>query len=108
PTNGLDRGAEDPTLVRLGRSIAEPQVQAVYRAWAAAVDTILHPDWLGLACETNLVRAAAPPSLYAALGTLARSTADSLNAMHASRPSLPRPTLYSTVQVEVAWGRLGS
>jgi hypothetical protein len=72
------------------------------------VDTILHPDWLGLACETNLVRAAAPPSLYAALGTLARSTADSLNAMHASRPSLPRPTLYSTVQVEVAWGRLGS
>lgn len=107
PTNGLDRAAEDPALVRLGRSIAEPQVQAVYRAWAAAVDTILHPDWLGLACETNLVRAAAPPTLYAALGALARSTADSLNVMHALRPSLPRPKLYSTVQVEVAWGRLG-
>ena len=107
PTNGLDRAAEDPALVRLGRSIAEPQVQAVYRAWAAAVDTILHPDWLGLACETNLVRVAAPPALYAALGTLARSTAESLNVIHAPRPSLPPPNLYSTVQVEVAWGRLG-
>lgn len=107
PTNGLDRAAEDPALVRLGRSIAEPEVQAAYRAWAAAIDTIVHPDWLGLACETNLVRAAAPPSLYAALGTLARVTADSLNAMHARQTSLPRPVLYSTVQVEVAWGRLG-
>lgn len=107
PTNGLNRAAEDPTLVRLGRSIAEPQVRAAYRAWAAALDTIVHPDWLGLACETNLVRAAAPPSLYAALGTLARETADSLAALHARRPSLPRPVLYSSVQVEVAWGRLG-
>ncbi len=107
PTNGLNRGAEDPALVRLGRSISEPQVQAAYRAWAAAIDTIVHPDWLGLACETNLVRLAAPPSLYAALGTLARSTAESLSAMHSRRPSLPRPVLYSSVQVETAWGRLG-
>jgi len=106
-TNGLNRAAEDPVLVALGRSITEPQVQSLACAWIAAVDTILHPDWLGIASETNLVRAAAPPSLYSALRTLANSAADSLAALHARRPGLPRPVLYSSVQVEVAWGRLG-
>jgi hypothetical protein len=106
-TDGLDRAAEDPALVAAGRSIAEPEVQALARAWIAAVDTILHPDWLGIGSETNLVRLAAPPALYAALRSLAASAAESLAALHARRPSLPRPVLYSTVQVETAWGRLG-
>lgn len=106
-TNGLNRGAEDPALVAAGRSIAEPQVRSLAVAWITAVDTILHPDWLGFGCETNLVRAAAPPALYAALRDLCGQVADSLAALHALRPSLPRPVLYSTVQVETAWGRLG-
>lgn len=106
-TDGLNRAAEDPQLVAAGRSIAEPEVQALARAWITAVDTILHPDWLGIGSETNLVRLAAPPSLYSALKTLAGAAAESLNALHARRPSLPRPTIYSTVQVETAWGRLG-
>lgn len=106
-TNGLNRAAEDPALVNAGRSIAEPEVRALAIAWIAAVDTIIHPDWLGFGCETNLVRAAAPPTLYAALRTLCGLAADSLAALHARRPALPRPTLYSTVQVETAWGRLG-
>jgi hypothetical protein len=45
--------------------------------------------------------------LYAALVALARSAADSLAALHAARPALPRPVFYATVQVETAWGRLG-
>ena len=106
-TNGLNRGAEDPALVNAGRSIAEPQVRALAIAWITAVDTIIHPDWLGFGCETNLVRAAAPPTLYAALRALCGEIADSLTALHARRPSLPRPVVYSTVQVETAWGRLG-
>lgn len=106
-TNGLNRGAEDPALVAAGRSIAEPQVRSLAVAWITAVDTIIHPDWLGFGCETNLVRAAAPPALYAALRDLCGQAADSLAALHARRPSLPRPVLYSTVQVETAWGRLG-
>jgi hypothetical protein len=106
-TDGLNRAAEDPALVALGRSIAEPQVQSLARAWIAAVDTIVHPDWLGIGSETNLVRAAAPAALYAALRSLANSAADSLAALHARRPALPRPVLYSSVQVETAWGRLG-
>lgn len=106
-TNGLNRAAEDPALVNAGRSIAEPQVRAAAIAWITAVDTIIHPDWLGWGCETNLVRAAAPPTLYQALRALCVETADSLAALHARRPSLPRPTFYATVQVETAWGRLG-
>ncbi len=106
-TNGLDRAAEDPQLVAAGRSLAEPAIRALACAWVAAVDTIVHPDWLGIGCETNLVRAAAPPATYAALKTAANQAADSLAALHLARPSLPRPVLYSTVQVETAWGRLG-
>lgn len=106
-TNGLDRAAEDPQLVAAGRSLSEPAVRALVCAWVAAVDTILHPDWLGIGSETNLVRAAAPPSVYAALRMAANQAADSLSALHAARPTLRRPVLYSTVQVETAWGRLG-
>lgn len=106
-TNGLNRAAEDPKLVALGRSLSEPAVQAAACAWIAAVDTILHPDWLGIASETNLVRAAASPALYSALRATANSAAESLAALHARQPGLKRPVLYTSVQVEVAWGRLG-
>jgi hypothetical protein len=106
-TNGLDRSAEDPQLVAAGRSLSEPAVRALACAWIAAVDTIVHPDWLGIGSETNLVRLAAPAAVYAALRTAANEAADTLAALHAARPSLPQPVLYSSVQVETAWGRLG-
>ena len=62
-TDGLDRSDEAPALVAAGRSLAEPEVQALYRAYAVAVDSLLRPTRLGLAAETNLIRAAAPPAL---------------------------------------------
>jgi len=67
PTNGLDRSSDAAPLVAAGRSLKEPSVQALYRAYVTAMDTILKPDYLAIASETNLVRAAAPPDLYAAL-----------------------------------------
>ena len=42
-TNGLDRAAESAALVAAGRSITEPAVQRLYRDFAVAVDTLLHP-----------------------------------------------------------------
>src|SRR5262252_5591020 len=57
-TNGLDRASESAALVAAGRSIAEPAVQRLYRDFAVAVDTLLHPTYFGLAAETNLIRAA--------------------------------------------------
>lgn len=40
-TDGLNRSAEAPELVQLGRSIGEPAVQQVYRQFLIALATIL-------------------------------------------------------------------
>ena len=99
-TDGLARDREAPELVALGRSIAEPAVQAVYYEYVMAIDSILHPDYLGLAMETNLVRAIAPAAVYAAVRTIANAAATRLT----QRPTTAR--LFVSVQVETAWGRL--
>ena len=102
PTDGLNRAAEAPALVAAGRSLSEPAVQALYRAYAVAVDSMLRPTRLGLAAETNLIRAAAPAPLYAAVVAAANGAAADVRARNAT------VRLYVSVQVEVAWNRLGS
>jgi hypothetical protein len=98
-TNGLDRRSEDPTLVAMGRSLTEPAVQQAYRAYALAVANVLQPSHLGLAAETNLIRAVAPRAVYDAVVASANAAADDLRAAGFTAP------LYVSVQVEVAWGR---
>lgn len=100
-TNGLAREQEAEALVALGRSITEPEVQAVHRDWVVAVAEVLEPDHLGLAAETNLVRLAAPAAVYDALAAMAGASAAAVRALPTP------PELYVSVQVEVAWGRLG-
>ena len=100
-TDGLNRAAEAPELVSLGRSIADTAVQRLYREWVYAVATKIHPDYLGLAAETNLIEALAPDSVYQALVTMTNAVAAQINA--ASVPT----QLFVSVQVETAWGRLG-
>lgn len=99
-TNGLDRSSDHPALVAKGRSLTEPAVQQVYRAYAVAMDTLLRPTYLGLAPETNLIRAAAPAPLYAAVRQAANDAAADVRAVD------PNVRLYVSVQVETAWGRL--
>jgi hypothetical protein len=99
PTNGLDRSADSAPLVAAGRSLTEPAVRALYRDWCVALDTLIRPDYLGIASETNLVRLAAPAALYDAVVLAAESTAIAVRAADA------RVKLFSTVQVETAWGR---
>ena len=101
-TNGLDRAAEAPALVKLGRSISEPAVQRVYREFAVAFDSIVHPTWLALAMETNLIRVLAPPKVYSALVAMINATAQQARAAGSTT------TLMVSVQVETAWGRLPS
>jgi hypothetical protein len=101
PTNGLDRSSESPPLVAAGRSLTEPAVQQLYRAYVTAMDTILHPDYLSFASETNLVRATAPPTLYSALVQVANDAAADVRAVD------PTVKLFASVQVETAWGALG-
>lgn len=101
PTDGLARDQESPALRERGRSIAEPEIQALYVAWVEAVVALLQPDWLALAAETNLIRLAAPASTYAGLVAMTDSAARRIGSMPET------PTLMVSVQVETAWGRLG-
>lgn len=98
-TNGLDRSQEPPQLVALGRSITDPEVQQVYRAYVLAIAQVLQPDYVGLNAETNLVRLQASPPVYAASVQAANAAAADLVAAGISLP------LMISVQVEVAWGK---
>jgi hypothetical protein len=100
PTNGLDRSAESAALVAAGRSLSEPAVQALYRDYATAMDTLIHPDYIGIASETNLIRAIAPSNVYDAVVAAAGAAATSIAAHDAV------VKIYTTVQVETAWGKL--
>lgn len=100
--DGLARDQEAPQLRKLGRSLAESEVQAVWLAYVTAVARLLKPDWLCLGAETNLVRQIAPQSLYAAVRKTANDTAAALRSLNLSTP----PRLLASVQVECAWGRL--
>ena len=102
-TNGLARESEAAALVTARRSITEPAIQRLYRSFVIAVVEKLRPDYLGLAAETNLVRAIAPGRVYEAL---VRMTIDAAAEVRAS-PSGKTLPLYISVQVETAWGRLG-
>jgi hypothetical protein len=100
-TDGLNRAAEAPELVTLGRSVTDTAVQRLYREWVYAVATKIQPEYLGLVAETNLIKALAPDSVYQALKTMANAVAAQINA--AGVPT----KLFVSVQVETAWGRLG-
>src|SRR5450432_1771903 len=100
-TNGIDRTAESAALVALGRSITEDTVQKLYRRFVVSVARLAAPQYLGLASETNLIRLASSPAVYAAV---VRMTNDAASDLHTAGSGIP---LYVSVQVDVAWGRLG-
>ena len=102
-TNGLGRESESPVLVAAHRSIAEPAVQRLYRDYVRALVDMLHPDYLGLAAETNLIRVLAPRPVYNAV---VRMASDAAADIRRSRSATALP-LYASVQVETAWGKLG-
>lgn len=99
-TDGLSRDKEHPDLVALGRSITEPAIRALFREVAIAADTILHPDHLGLAMETNMIRALAPSAVYDAMVVMVNDAATALKGRGTTAK------LFTSVQVETAWGKL--
>lgn len=98
-TDGLNRAAESPALVAAGRSITDTAIQRLYRAYVTAIDTMLRPSYLALAMETNLIRAAAPDSIYRAVVAMANAAATERLAGNTTAK------LMVTIQVETAWGR---
>ena len=99
-TNGLARDREAPELVAAGRSITEPAIQRLYRDYVVAINDVVRPTHIGLAAETNLIRAAAPRAVYDAI---VRMTMDAVADLRARGVTTP---VYVSVQVETAWGRL--
>jgi hypothetical protein len=99
PANGLNRAGEANPLVAAGRSITEPAIQQLYRDYAVAIDTLIRPDVFGVVLETNLIRAASPAPLYAAVRQVANDAAAAIRAHD------PTVKLSASVQVETAWGR---
>jgi hypothetical protein len=63
----LARDREAPELVAAGRSITEPAIQRLYRDYVVAIVDVVRPTHIGLAAETNLIRAAAPRAVYDAV-----------------------------------------
>lgn len=92
------RDREAPELLRIGRSITEAKVQDRYRDFVVSLDSILEPEYIGLASEVNLTRAVGSPELYQALTKLVSMTARALR----ERSSGAR--LLVSAQVETAWG----
>lgn len=99
-TNPIDRTAESPALVMAGHSLTQDSVQLAYRRYIVSLATVAAPSYLGLASETNLIRAAAPAGVYAAVVQMTNDAARDV------RDAQSFTTLYVSVQVEVAWGLL--
>jgi hypothetical protein len=99
PENGLARQRDSDPLTAMGKSIAQPNIQQVYERFVVAMDSILHPDHLGLALETNLIRLVAPDSIYQGVKQAVNTAAARVKAIDTKTP------LSVSVQAEVAWGR---
>lgn len=100
PQNGLDRTTDALDLQAAGKSIADADMQILYQKFTLAMDSILKPDHLGLALETNLIRDAAPAEIYNGVKAAANATAQAVRAKNATVP------LSISVQADHAWGKL--
>lgn len=100
PQNGLNRTSDSYPLVAKGKSIAQADVQKLYRRFAVVMDSMLKPDHMGLAMETNLIRALASPSIYTGVKEAANAAAVDVRKEDAT------VKLSVSVQADVAWGNL--
>ncbi len=102
PANGLDRSANSDKLKALGKSITQADVQQAYRHFCVVMDSILHPEHMGLALETNLIRGLSPDSIYQAVKAAANGAAQDISAFDAA------VKLSVSVQADWAWGKLNN
>jgi len=100
PQNGLDRTSEANALVKRGLSIADTEVRQKYQHFVIVMDSMLMPDHLGLALETNLIRDAAGASMYEGVKKAVNETAAKLRAANT------KAKLSISVQAEHAWAGL--
>lgn len=102
PENGLNRTSDANALVAAGKSISQSDVQSIYKRFAFVMDSMLQPDHLGLALETNLIRDAAPDSVYQGIKKSVNEAATEIRAFD------NKVALSISIQVDWAWGKLGN
>lgn len=102
PVNGLDRTADASDLAALGKSISQPQVQQLYSRFVFAMDSILKPDHLGLALETNAIRGTASNAIYQGVKNAANNAASVISAFD------KHVKLSVSIQADYAWGLLNA
>lgn len=100
PQNGLDRASDALELVDVGKSIAQPEIQDIYKRFVVVMDSVLKPEHLGLALETNLIRTISTPAIYIGVRQAANDVAEELRVRNTDAK------LSVSVQVDHAWGRL--
>jgi hypothetical protein len=96
----LDRTSDAVELKKMGKTIADAEVQQRYQLFVLAMDSMLKPTHIGLAMETNLIRLAAPSSIYQGVKIAANGAAQALK----QRKSTAKISV--SVQAETAWGKL--
>lgn len=100
PVNGLNRASDALALVNRGKSIAQKDVQSVYKRYAFVIDSILQPEHLGLALETNFIRGLSPDSIYQGVKNAANESSKEIRTFD------KKVKLSISVQVDYAWGKL--
>jgi hypothetical protein len=100
PQNGLDRTADALALQAVNKSIADADMQKLYRKFAFVMDSLYRPEHLGLALETNLIRDAASTAIYNGVKQAVNDAATEIAAYDSE------VKLSVSVQVDHAWGKL--
>lgn len=100
PENGLNRSSDADALLARGKSIAHADMQQIYIRYCLALDSILHPDHMGFALETNLIRLSAPDSIYQGVRLAANAAAMAVTLRD------PVVKMSVSIQLETAWGYL--
>lgn len=98
PANGLNRATDDDALIKLGKSISQPACQTIYRRFCFVMDSILVPEHIGLALETNLIRGVSPDSIYQGIKQATNNAAADI------RNYDKNVKMSVSVQVDFAWG----
>ena len=102
PANGLDRSADANDLVALGKSISQLDVQTLYGRFVFVMDSLLKPEHLGLALETNAIRGTSSSAIYRGIKAATNSTAALVRAYDKN------VKLSVSIQADYAWGLLNS
>ncbi len=99
PANGLNRASDATALTKIKKSIAQHDVQNIYKRFVFVMDSVLNPEHLGLALETNMIRDFSPDSIYQGIRIAANNASTEIRAYD------KKVKLSISVQVDHAWGK---